>query len=274
MVSNKIRLFWWNEVKLMKKEKENYGDLLGKYLVEKISGRKAVWIHPKKKYFKNLLNRPIYVTVGSILAQINEKCIVWGSGIISKDFPVKNANFLAVRGPKTRAFLIESGYQVPEVYGDPALLLPDYYHPKIDNKFSLGIVPHYKDYQTIKELYTTQKDVLIIDLMTNDIEETTNLFLQCEKIISSSLHGLIVPHAYNIPAVWVPFSNKLFGDGIKFQDYFESVGISNYTPEIFEKQLLDSDIQNMFDKYPSLPKQVKIESLKKDLMSVCPFKLN
>ena len=35
--SNKIRLFWWNEIKMQGKSKENYGDLLGKYLVEKIS---------------------------------------------------------------------------------------------------------------------------------------------------------------------------------------------------------------------------------------------
>jgi DNA-binding transcriptional LysR family regulator len=40
--SNAIRLFWWNEVKMMHKKHENYGDLLGKYLVEKIFDEKGV----------------------------------------------------------------------------------------------------------------------------------------------------------------------------------------------------------------------------------------
>jgi hypothetical protein len=41
---------------------------------------------------------------------------------------------------------------------------------------------------------------------------------------SSSSHGIIV-HAYGIPAVWQKFSNKVFGDDIKYQDYMESVEV-------------------------------------------------
>ena len=132
----RIRLFWWNEIKLMQKSKENYGDFLGAYLVQKISKKNVVWINPKKVYVKNLW-QPIYVTIGSILAHVNKKCIVWGSGIIQENQIVKQANFLAVRGPETRRVLMSQGYDVPEVYGDPALLLPDYYNPKIDKKISI-----------------------------------------------------------------------------------------------------------------------------------------
>lgn len=35
-----IRLFWWNEKIIQRKSSENYGDLLGKYLVEKIALKK------------------------------------------------------------------------------------------------------------------------------------------------------------------------------------------------------------------------------------------
>ena len=45
-LSGKIRLFWWNEIELQGKSKENYGDLLGKYLVEKISQKQIVWSKP------------------------------------------------------------------------------------------------------------------------------------------------------------------------------------------------------------------------------------
>ena len=269
-MSKNIRLFWWSEIELMGKSKENFGDLLGKYLVEKISGKKVVWVHPKKWHLQDLFS-PIYVTIGSILAHVNSKCIVWGSGVILKDAKIEKAKFLAVRGPRTREVLMNLGYNVPEIYGDPAILLPKYYHPKTAKEYSLGIVPHYSDYQVIKELYASEKDVLIIDLMTNEIEPTADLFLQCKRIISSSLHGLIISHSYNIPAVWAEFSDKLFGDGIKFQDYFESVGISSYIPVISEMKFTNDEIQDLFNTRPSLPEIGKIESLQKGLLSVCPF---
>ncbi len=265
-----IRLFWWNEARLMGKPKENYGDLLGKYLVEKISGKEVVWVHPKKWHFKDYF-RPIYATAGSILAHVNKKCVVWGSGIILKDQAVKPARFLAVRGPQTRKRLLEQGYQVPEVYGDPGLLLPLHYNPGIPKKYKLGIVAHYNDFKTIKPQYENEKEVLLIDLMTNDIETTTDLFLQCERIISSSLHGLIVAHAYGIPAVWVQFSDKLFGDGIKFRDYFESVHLPFYLPEVTTKKQSLQELLKRFEHHPSLPDTIVIKGLQEGLMEVCPF---
>lgn len=266
----KIQLFWWSEPYLMSKPKENYGDLLGKYLVEKISGKEVVWVHPKKWHFKDFF-QPIYVTAGSILAHVNKKCIVWGSGIILKDQVVKPARFLAVRGPQTRKRLLEQGHQVPEVYGDPGLLLPLHYKPQLQKKYTLGIIPHYNDFKNIKPFYENEKEVLLIDLMTNDIEATTNLFLQCEHIVSSSLHGLIVAHAYGIPAVWVQFSDKLFGDGIKFQDYFESVKIPFYQPELSEELPSIEKLKNQLKSYPTLPDVKVISQLQKGLMKACPF---
>lgn len=267
---NTIRLFWWNEIKLMGKSKENYGDLLGKYLVEKISGKEVVWVHPKKWHFKDYF-QPIYATAGSILAHVNKNCIVWGSGIILKDQVVKPATFLAVRGPQTRKRLLEQGLSVPEVYGDPGLLLPLYYHPSVEKKYQLGIVPHYNDFKAVQAHYADQKEMLLIDLMTNDIEATTDLFLQCERIVSSSLHGLIIAHAYGIPAVWMPFSNKPFGDGIKFQDYFESVQLTPYTPEVTDVQKSVEELLSLFEKYPAIPKASVVADLQKGLLAACPF---
>lgn len=271
MSSKKIRLFWWSESLLMDKPKENYGDLLGRYLVEKISNKKVIFSHPKKcstlYYWK-----PIYVTVGSILAHVNKKCIVWGSGVINHNQIVKPAKFLAVRGPETRRVLLNQGYKVPEVYGDPALLLPDYYNPKVEKKYKLGIIPHYVDYEFVKQRWGHLKDVVIIDLMTNSIEDTTNQIMQCKNIISSSLHGIIVSHTYQIPAVWIKFSEKLFGDNIKFKDYFKSVLITPYIP--FGPGLLNKNenLEEFFKKGIALPDKNVINNLKEGLMEVCPFK--
>ncbi|GAA4883791.1 polysaccharide pyruvyl transferase family protein [Flaviramulus aquimarinus] len=268
--SNKIRLFWWNEIKLQGKVKENYGDLLGKYLVEKISHKKVTWTKPGRFSLSNFFS-PIYVTVGSILTHVNEKCVVWGSGIISKKYTIKKADFLAVRGPQTRIFLTNLGYDVPKVYGDPAMLLPKYYNPEIQKKYKIGIVPHYNDFKKVKGFYENETSILLIDLMTNSIEETTNQFLKCEKIVSSSLHGIIVSHAYGIPAVWQKFSDDVFGDDIKYQDYFESVEIPNYKSEKAGGKMNMTELDNLFTQI-SLPKQGVIDQLCIGLMEVCPFK--
>lgn len=269
--NNTLRLFWWNEIKIQGKSKENYGDLLGKYLVERISGKKVVFAWPKKFSIYDWF-APIYVTIGSILANVNHKCIVWGSGIVSKEYPIKEAKFLSVRGPQTRKFLLNLGYDVPEIYGDPALLLPKYYHPKIEKKYKIGIVPHYRDFKLVKDLYKSNNAVLLIDLMTHDVEATTNLFLECEKVISSSLHGIIVAHAYGIPAVWQKFSDDVFGDDIKYQDYFESVSMKFYKSDIKNEKMSFEDMERLFNNKETLPKPENIDEICKGLMAVCPFK--
>ncbi|SFD02751.1 polysaccharide pyruvyl transferase family protein [Algibacter pectinivorans] len=269
--TNKLRLFWWNEIKLQRKPKENYGDLLGKYLVEKISNKKVVWCKPANFHFQDFFT-PIYVTIGSILTHVNKKCIVWGSGIISKEFEIKKAEFLAVRGPQTRKHLLKQGFKVPEIYGDPALLLPKYYKPKIKKEFKVGVIPHYRDFEKVSAFYKNQESVLLINLMTNNVEDITDMFLKCDKIVSSSLHGIIVAHAYRIPAIWHQFSDDVFGDGIKYQDYFESVGITSYVPDISNKKMNVNDLELLFQGKEALPKQTVIDNLCSKLMEVCPFK--
>lgn len=271
LFSNRIRVFWWNEKIIQGKSKENYGDVLGRYLVEKISNKKVVFAWPKKFSVLDWF-LPIYVTIGSILTNVNHKCIVWGSGIISKDSKIKNAVFLAVRGPQTRKHLLSLGYKVPEIYGDPALLLPDYFNPEVTKKYEYGIVPHYNDYKIVQSWFQGQNHIKIIDMMTNDIESKTIEFLECKKVVSSSLHGIIIAHTYGIPAVWQPFSNGVFGDDIKYQDYFESVQIPSYNPAIRSNEYSEIELEKLFAENVSLPNKEVIASLKKGLMAVCPFK--
>jgi hypothetical protein len=269
--SNKIRLFWWNEIKMQGKSKENYGDLLGKYLVEKISQKEAVWSKPSKFSIYDFFT-PIYVTIGSILTNVNHKCIVWGSGIVSKEYPIKKAKFLAVRGPQTRNHLLNHGYEVPEIFGDPALLLPKYYSPQIEKEYTFGVIPHYNDFKKVKGFYKDEDSILLIDLMTNDVEKTTDAILKCKKIVSSSLHGVIVAQGYGIPAVWQKFSNNVFGDDIKYQDYFESVKISSYKSDIIDVKMNMNKLESLFNEKESLPKKQVVNDLCKGLMNICPFK--
>ena len=271
MPSQNIPLFYWSEIKFIFKKKENYGDLLSKYLVEKISGKEIQWVHPKKQpWYK--WNKTNYVTIGSIIHHASKDSIVWGSGIIDEEQPITKADYRAVRGPQTRKFLLELGYECPKVYGDPALLLPKYYYPEIKKKYKVGIIPHYHDFKFVSENYMNDPEILVIDLMTLDVEEVTRQILSCEKTISSSLHGVIVSHAYEIPSIWVEFSDKIFGDGIKYVDYLESVGLSVYKPEFLGKNKSVKELEVLVESLPNLPEKTKIIELQEGLMRVCPFK--
>ncbi|SDL41776.1 Polysaccharide pyruvyl transferase [Salinimicrobium catena] len=265
-----IPLFYWSERKFIFKDKENYGDLLSKYLVEKVSGRLVKWVHPKKQpWYK--LNKRNYLAIGSIIHHATEDSIVWGSGIIDRKQQVAPAEFRAVRGPRTREFLLRLGYDCPEVYGDPALLLPLYYDPQVEKKYKVGIIPHYHDFKEVSETYKDNKEIRVIDMMTLDVEAVTLQILECENTISSSLHGLIVSHAYGIPSVWVEFSDKLFGDGVKFADYLESVGLPVYEPEFLNRAFSTEEFIKLTERFPASPKAENLKLLQHSLLKSCPF---
>jgi len=266
-----IHVFWWSSVKFEGKAQENFGDILSKYLVEKLSDKRVVWKHPKKLKW-NPFHKKIYFTTGSVLAHVTKRCIVWGSGIISKQDPVAEAEFLAVRGPETYNYLKAKGYAVNKVFGDPAIVLPNLYNPSIEKTYKLGIIPHYVDYDTINNWYKDDKDIKVINLLNDDIEAVINDIVCCKNIISSSLHGVIVSQTYQISAVWVQFSKKLSGDNIKFVDYFRSVNIQPYTGAFIQEKKTEDELFSILNEFPNLPEEGVINNLRDTLMQVCPFK--
>ncbi|MDR5589683.1 polysaccharide pyruvyl transferase family protein [Christiangramia sp. SM2212] len=271
MDKKRIPLFYWSEIKFIYREKENYGDLLSKYIVEQISGRKVKFVQPKKQpWYRN--DKKSLLAIGSIIHHADRNSIVWGSGIIDHKQPVAKAKFEAVRGPRTRKHLLSLGYQCPEVYGDPAILLPKYYMPEIEKKYEIGIIPHYHDYAMAMELFKDIPEILVIDLLTLDIEEVTNKILTCKKTLSSSLHGLIVSHAYQIPSLWVEFSDKIFGNGVKYLDYLESIDLPLYKPEKIFRKLQVEEMQFLFENNSCLPEIEKMRILQDNLIRVWPFK--
>lgn len=158
-----------------------------------------------------------FLGVGSIMSWLRDGDTVWGTGCIR---PVEieryNVNFLAVRGPLTRSMI--KGSDVPEIYGDPALLLPLLYNPKVAVEHNVGYLPHYVDKEFVRG-----KAKLFIDI-EDDWQSIVRQIKSCRKIVTSSLHGIVLAEAYGVPVEWVKYSNKILGGDFKFQDYFLGTG--------------------------------------------------
>ena len=103
-------------------------------------------------------------------------------------------------------------------------------------------IKHYKDWrQVIKEI------------------------VECEMIISSSLHGLILSDAYHIPNVWIKFSDETFDGSFKYLDYFASVKRPIDGPLVIRSRLDLSDLLQYKDSYSPITFDAQ------KLLSVCPF---
>ena len=195
----------------------NFGDALTPWLIWKITGRYPVFAWPDDPESK-------YLVVESIMKYATTTTVIWGAGILDRNDQIEPCTKIcAVRGPITRQRALECGADCPEIYGDPALLLPRFYSPVLDDRRVLaGVVPHYFDKPKVLAYWRSRENCKIIDIQ-QPIERVIDEITSCRYILSSSLHGIIVAHAYGIPALWVRFSDTLLGDGTKFRDYLRAV---------------------------------------------------
>lgn len=237
----------------------NFGDVLSPWLFNKLTQRKIL---------QNDGSIPSYIAVGSILSFVRKDSIVWGTGSFGPEPPRqvnRNAKYLAVRGPLTRSLIISRKTECPRVYGDPALLSPYVYNPKIEKTHEVGVVLRWSEDKWLKKSYG--KGVKLIDLGTDDVEGVIDQMLSCKRIITSSLHGLIIADSYGIPNAWLS-SRTPYGHEFKFFDYFLSVGkVRNATEfDILSNELEVEALDSAFDfddrklSYDPLP-----------LLDACPF---
>ncbi len=269
----------WISMSWGKVEHNNWGDDINMFFLKKITNdailpQKAIALPKNDIIFHIAKPYPPITCIGSIFHLIDEKeTIVWGSGLLTANHlpSVHPKKILAVRGPLTRKTLIENDFDCPEVYGDPALLLPYYYKPIKREKYKLGIIAHYTDFNKDEvQQFSNQKDVIIIRLFNyRNWKDVINQICSCQFIASSSLHGLIAAEAYNIPNLWVEFNEPLTNDitkRFKFHDFFQSIGQDRELPfPIFHGTSIN-DVMNLQQNYIKAPGLSLIP-----LVESCPF---
>lgn len=281
-----MNLYWWKEI-------PNVGDAASEYVVSKLSKERIKWKVPQrtllmqlKQIIKSLLKGQFYIyslsefvypwekclfAIGSILDYSNNKTICWGSGFREPHSKFHGGKVFAVRGKLSRKILTDKE-NIP--LGDPALLLPLLYTPKIgEKKEFIKIIPHYLDYNNIHNQYSNKYE--IVNIRTNNVEYFIDQITSSKYILSTSLHGLIIAHAYGIPALWIK-KGPIASSSFKFYDYFSSVGIPQYEGFTNIEEILSSPscIEELFNQNSDKSQiNVSLKDLQQNLLKVAPFKL-
>lgn len=252
-----LRLHWASS-------KKNFGDWLSPAICELLSGRKAEHAAP---------GRCELLAIGSILGRIghgwfSHRTTVWGSGFIEDQSPIRPRHrYCAVRGHRTAERI--KGATI-EALGDPGLLcgmlVPGW--KDIVKKHPIGVIPHYKDrhHPAVAAFLAGHPGSVALDVFTEPVELLRKI-AECEFVLSSSLHGLVVSDAFQVPNVWVEISGPLRGDRFKFSDYYSVFGIPKPQPLDLQRGVQPPTIEKIRNLY----ERSGLEKIQQDLVASFPF---
>ena len=257
---NKVNINAWIDTD---REVQNIGDFLSVIIVKKAAELHGI---DAEKFVNG--TKHLYA-VGSVLMGYQD-ATVWGAGFgydfsDNRFFPLYSAihkfwhktDIRAVRGPETRRILLKMGINCPEVYGDPAVLLPLFYKPKLLEKKKYVIIPHYSRYNE----YSKYNNVM--STFTKNWREFINNLCSADLVISSSLHGIILSEAYGIPCVMLDTTPST--DITKYKDWYYSTGRYDFT--------IAKSVEEAIETKVSLPSAEVISKMQNNLLETFPADL-
>jgi hypothetical protein len=220
----------------------NFGDALSPVMVSLCSGLDVERIPSKS-------NRPRIGAVGTIGHGFEGGEVwFWGTGCSryrnptapSKDRVLyevpadTDIHIAATRGPISEK-LLSGGVGGPGIYGDPVWLLPRFYRPCIEKRWELGVIlhlseltdrnfeprfdPRYKRYEVPSDLVD---DIRLISTVTpihiSALKNKLDEILSCKRIVSTSLHGMVIAESYGIPCLYFATARDEIGLGTAAAD--------------------------------------------------------
>jgi pyruvyltransferase len=194
----------------------NFGDHLSEIIVRQLLALRGLSLDQEVNKSARLL------AIGSILQYSTEGDHIWGTGwngkVPESMFTAKSLHIHAVRGPLTAEFLAQRGFVVPQVYGDPALLMPYLF------KENFAVNPR-RDYVFVPNLHDESILPPGMPHVISPLQGWNNVItqiLEAKLVLASSLHGLIIAEAYGIPARYVRLTQT--EDPFKYKDYYLGTG--------------------------------------------------
>lgn len=264
----------------------NLGDLLNVVLCEEFFKQPI--------YYCGNFNFNTAIFIGSILQNFlaspsnrtfcNIPLKVWGSGFImppsTQESFTRPLEVYALRGLKTKERL-EHIFQTKLTgiaLGDPGLLASHLINTnEIPKKYEVGIIPHYieKNSENFKTLQKAIPNSVLLDVQ-KPVLETLSAMAECETILSSAMHGLIISDGLGIPNLRIKASKRLAEDtNWKFEDYYSVYGITPYSFDIQKglgEILKFADFMPLFIKEHYKIPQEKINKIKKNLIATFPYR--
>lgn len=230
---NLVKLHWGRNL-------NNFGDCLQPYIA-KHYGLLPVYVPTKSK--------ADIIMQGSILQLIdpNYNGYILGTGGDDFNYSFPRAKVIAVRGKLTKRNITPPSDDI--ILGDLGLLMANIFPSVEEKKYKLGIVLHFVDINTLVEKQYSQNfknnKVLFINVLQSP-KKVIRQIKQCENIISSSLHGLIIADCFGIPNIRIVNRDTMpthFYD-YKFEDYYSSLEVKSDFLEVDGsesiKDLIDS----------------------------------
>lgn len=182
---------------------DNFGDVLTPLLFERLRGIRLEWAEREDSEL---------IAIGSLADAMPRGYagIVLGTGAMFERYvDLDAAEILALRGMLTARL---AGLR-PPLLADLGLLASDL-APSVARDVEFG---------TVRAGGDPRPPIgLALDPMS-DAEALIASAARCQRIVSSSLHGLILADALGIPNMWDPYPGAL-GEGFKFRDYASAYG--------------------------------------------------
>jgi len=167
---------------------------------------------------------------------------IWGTGSIGPhrtDF-IPNVSFAAVRGPITACLMGNDSLPC----GDPGLLVGELFEGKLPKrkKFKIGVILHHSQTLSVAGAsYVEQtRNARFINVKRLNAFDVVSQISECEFVMSSSLHGLIVADALRIPNIWLDPRDIHGTARFKFYDYAASIGRAMGVPANIEEYINNS----------------------------------
>jgi pyruvyltransferase len=212
----------------------NFGDLLGPLIVAEVAARRGLDVSAIQEWVGGRTRGRSMVSIGSTMRLAQSGDVIWGTGINGKSleasFPFTSLDVRAVRGPLSKQVLERAGIDVPNVLGDPGLLVGEFWSrdelaqdaPRWNE---VTVIPNLNDYQRFMDTHP--------QVHTNLVHPCTDLWTVVRQIAASdfvtgsSLHAIVIAEALGVPArVLTSGSEPMF----KYEDYYLGSGRGGVTP--------------------------------------------
>lgn len=234
-----VHLAWW-----AKPFPGNFGDWLSPLIVSHYTEKKVIFQVPVR-----LAARAHMIGLGSIGRFIKPNSVVVGTGISTDELTLaKSATYVSVRGPVTARVVKESGGPDITSFGDPGVLISRIFPvERAKTNGRVALVRHFT-HKPIPVVTPENMDELDVFMSHPDqIKALVEALNQYDRVVTSAMHIFITCQSYGIPCALITFEgfeDSVHGNGIKYGDYAQGVGLESISPVPVGLNLTKIDFDN------------------------------